>query len=207
MTALLPPITARGLSLRCCWFRGIGTSTVRTFATVAEVGHGAPWRFIEPARFSLAHGEKDWHPYPVPTRMAPGQIAIMKSAVHKARLGNAEERAAIRRLDDQAWRLGRTATDPFPCGPDRKGSASALLNTADPACSPGSPRRNPRSERMEGFMTIQLDLFNAPALSSLASTRGFITKIGERVAGVRGAASPLGRPPAECAADVPATRF
>ena len=84
---------------------------------IAKVGHGAPWRFTEPARFSLAPSEKDWHPYPMPTRMAPGQIAIMKSAVHKARLGNAEERAAIRRLDDQAWRLGRTATDPFPCGP------------------------------------------------------------------------------------------
>ena len=33
---------------------------------VAEVVHGAPCRFTDPARFSLAHGGKDGHPFPVP---------------------------------------------------------------------------------------------------------------------------------------------
>ena len=36
----------------------------------------------------------------------------LKSAVHKARLGHAEELAAIRRLDDQARRLERSADGP-----------------------------------------------------------------------------------------------
>jgi hypothetical protein len=36
----------------------------------------------------------------------------MKSAVRRARLGHAEELAAIRRLDDQARRLERDATGP-----------------------------------------------------------------------------------------------
>jgi hypothetical protein len=31
---------------------------------VAEVIHGAPCRFADPARFSFAHGGKDRHPYP-----------------------------------------------------------------------------------------------------------------------------------------------
>jgi hypothetical protein len=33
---------------------------------VAEIVHGAPYRFADPARFSIAHGGKDRHPFPVP---------------------------------------------------------------------------------------------------------------------------------------------
>ena len=46
---------------------GVGARTVRALALVAEVVHGAPCRFTDPARFSLAHGGKDGHPFPVPT--------------------------------------------------------------------------------------------------------------------------------------------
>src|SRR5690348_14903437 len=48
---------------------GVGARTVRSLAMVAEVVHGAPYRFADPARFSLAHGGKDRHPYPVPLRV------------------------------------------------------------------------------------------------------------------------------------------
>ena len=44
---------------------GVGARTVQSLAMVAEVVHGAPYRFADPARFSLAHGGKDRHPYPV----------------------------------------------------------------------------------------------------------------------------------------------
>ncbi|MFD1611308.1 DUF763 domain-containing protein [Sphingomonas tabacisoli] len=84
---------------------GVGARTVRALAMVAEVVHGAPCRFSDPARFSLAHGGKDRHPYPVPTKVYDHTIAVMKSAVHKAKLGREEELAAIRRLDQQARRL------------------------------------------------------------------------------------------------------
>ena len=47
---------------------GVGARTVRALAMVAEVVHGAPCRFTDPARFSLAHGGKDRHPFPVPTQ-------------------------------------------------------------------------------------------------------------------------------------------
>jgi hypothetical protein len=46
---------------------GVGARTVRALALVAEVVHGAPCRFTDPARFSVAHGGKDRHPLPVPT--------------------------------------------------------------------------------------------------------------------------------------------
>jgi hypothetical protein len=91
---------------------GVGARTVRALALVAEVVHGAPCRFSDPARFSLAHGGKDRHPYPVPTRVYDHTIAVMKSAVVKAKLGHEEELAAIRRLDAQARRLEAKALGP-----------------------------------------------------------------------------------------------
>ena len=91
---------------------GIGARTVRSLAMVAEVVHGTPCRFSDPARFSLAHGGKDRHPYPVPTRVYDRTIAVMKEAVAAAKLGQDEKLAAIGRLDQQARRLEATATGP-----------------------------------------------------------------------------------------------
>jgi hypothetical protein len=65
------------------------------------VVHGAPYRFTDPARFSLAHGGKDRHPFPVPIRVYDQTIATLKTAIRNARLGREEELAAIGRLDDQ----------------------------------------------------------------------------------------------------------
>ena len=91
---------------------GVGPRTVRALAQVAEVVHGAPYRFSDPARFSLAHGGKDRHPYPVPLRVYDRTIDVLKAAVRKAKLGQSDELAAIRRLDDQARRLEGHATGP-----------------------------------------------------------------------------------------------
>jgi hypothetical protein len=91
---------------------GVGARTVRALAMVAEVVHGAPCRFTDPARFSLAHGGKDRHPYPVPIKVYDRTIAVMKQAVGQAKLGNTERLAAIRRLDEQARRLERESDGP-----------------------------------------------------------------------------------------------
>jgi hypothetical protein len=91
---------------------GVGARTVRALAMVAEVLHGTPCRFTDPARFSLAHGGKDRHPFPVPTRVYDHTIGVLKSAVENAKLGRDEQLAAIRRLDEQARRLERHATGP-----------------------------------------------------------------------------------------------
>jgi len=74
--------------------------------------HGAPYRFSDPARFSLAHGGKDRHPYPVPLKVYDRTIGVLKTAVQKAKLGQSEELAAIKRLDEQAGRLERHASGP-----------------------------------------------------------------------------------------------
>jgi hypothetical protein len=91
---------------------GVGARTVKALAMVAEVVHGAPCRFSDPARFSIAHGGKDRHPFPVPLKVYDETIAVMKSAVQKGRLGREEELQALRRLDDQSRQLERYVTGP-----------------------------------------------------------------------------------------------
>ncbi|WP_281976382.1 DUF763 domain-containing protein [Pseudorhizobium flavum] len=91
---------------------GVGARTVKALAMVAEVVHGAPCRFSDPARFSLAHGGKDRHPFPVPLKVYDETIRVMKSAVSKGMLGREEELQALKRLDDQARRLEQYATGP-----------------------------------------------------------------------------------------------
>ncbi|MDU0954667.1 MAG: DUF763 domain-containing protein, partial [Bradyrhizobium sp.] len=63
-------------------------------------------------RFSLAHGGKDRHPYPVPIKVYDETIRVLKSAVGQAKLGRDEAMSALKRLDDQARRLERTASGP-----------------------------------------------------------------------------------------------
>jgi uncharacterized protein len=88
---------------------GVGARTVQALAMVAEVVHGAPCRFSDPARFSFAHGGKDRHPFPVPLKVYDQTIRVLKSAVQNAALGRDEELAALKRLDDQARELERLA--------------------------------------------------------------------------------------------------
>jgi hypothetical protein len=91
---------------------GVGARTVRALALVAEVVHGAPCRFSDPARFSLAHGGKDHHPFPVPLRVYDETIRVLKSAVQNARLGREDELGALKRLDQQARQLEDWAKAP-----------------------------------------------------------------------------------------------
>jgi hypothetical protein len=92
---------------------GVGERTLRALALVAELVHGTPCRFTDPARFSFAHGGKDGHPFPVPLKVYDRTIDVLKSAVAKAKLGREEELAAIARLDAQARALERQAAATF----------------------------------------------------------------------------------------------
>jgi hypothetical protein len=91
---------------------GVGARTVASLALVSEVVYGAPSRFSDPARFAMAHGGKDGHPFPVPLKVYDETIRVLKRAVDHARLGNDEKLAAIRQLDSHARRLDRVARGP-----------------------------------------------------------------------------------------------
>jgi hypothetical protein len=88
---------------------GVGARTLLSLALVAEVVHGTPSRFSDPARYSLAHGGKDGHPFPVPLRVYDETIRVMKRAVDAARIGRSDRLFAIRRLDDEARKIERSA--------------------------------------------------------------------------------------------------
>ncbi|HSS22120.1 MAG TPA: DUF763 domain-containing protein [Pyrinomonadaceae bacterium] len=63
----------------------LGPRTLQSLALVAEVVHGAPNRFTDPARFSFAHGGKDGHPFPVPLKTYDESLNFLRSALDRAR--------------------------------------------------------------------------------------------------------------------------
>ncbi|RVU00817.1 DUF763 domain-containing protein [Mucilaginibacter limnophilus] len=84
--------------------QGLGPRTLQSLALVSEVIHGSPSRFKDPARFSFAHGGKDGHPFPVPTKVYDETIGVLQTAVYKSKLGNSEKSEAIKRLHTVAVR-------------------------------------------------------------------------------------------------------
>jgi hypothetical protein len=88
----------------------IGQRTLFALALVAEVLHGTPSRFSDPARFAFAHGGKDGHPFPVPLTVYDETLRTLRRAVDSARLGQNDKLAALRKLDEQC-RLAEAAAD------------------------------------------------------------------------------------------------
>ena len=84
---------------------GLGPRTLQSLVLVSEVIHGTPSRFEDPARYSFAHGGKDGHPFPVPTKVYDETISTLKQAVERARLGSGDKKEAIRNLGKAAQRL------------------------------------------------------------------------------------------------------
>jgi hypothetical protein len=77
----------------------LGPRTLQSLALVAEVIHGTPTRFSDPARFSFAHGGKDGHPFPVPLKTYDETIRILQDSLEKAKIGATEKADGLRRLD------------------------------------------------------------------------------------------------------------
>lgn len=108
---------------------GVGARTVEALAHVAEVIHGAPCRFSDPGRFSLAHGGKDGHPFPVPLRVYDQTIGVLRQAVDAAKLGNEDRLVAIRELDRQARALEHAAREPsFEAHLERERQTSQIFD-------------------------------------------------------------------------------
>jgi uncharacterized protein len=77
----------------------LGPRTLQTLALVAEVVHGAPSRFADPARFSFALGGKDRHPFPVPLKTYDESLDVLRRALDAARVGDTEKLEGFRRLE------------------------------------------------------------------------------------------------------------
>lgn len=83
----------------------LGPRTLQTLALIAEVVHGAPSRFSDPARFSFALGGKDRHPFPVPLKTYDESLAILRRALDTAKLGHTEKLDGFKRLDQLVRRV------------------------------------------------------------------------------------------------------
>src|SRR5947199_8617840 len=81
---------------------GLGPRTLQSLVLVSEVIHGTPSRFEDPARFSFAHGGKDGHPFPVPTKVYDEAIKTLETAVQCAKLGITDKNDALKNLSKAA---------------------------------------------------------------------------------------------------------
>src|SRR5215475_1519288 len=76
----------------------LGPRTLHTLAMIAEVVHGTPTRFTDPARFSFALGGKDRQPFPVPLKTYDESLSVLSSALDAAKLGDSDKIAGFERL-------------------------------------------------------------------------------------------------------------
>jgi hypothetical protein len=79
--------------------QNLGPRTLQTLAMVAEVVHGTPVRFSDPARFSFALGGKDGHPFPVPLKPYDESIGVLRHSLDRAKLDGGAKMEGFRRLD------------------------------------------------------------------------------------------------------------
>jgi hypothetical protein len=86
----------------------LGPRTLQSLALVAEVVHGAPSRFADPARFSFAHGGKDRHPFPVPLKTYDESLNVLRTALDAARVDDKEKLDGFRRLNQFVERVEKT---------------------------------------------------------------------------------------------------
>ena len=77
----------------------LGPRTLQSLALVAEVVHGTPTRFNDPARFSFAHGGKDGHPFKVPLKTYDESLDFLRSSLDAAKVGDKEKLDGFRRLE------------------------------------------------------------------------------------------------------------
>lgn len=77
----------------------LGPRTLQSLALVAEVVHGTPCRFLDPARFSFAHGGKDRHPFPVPLKTFDESIDFLRASLDTAKAAGKEKLEGLRRLE------------------------------------------------------------------------------------------------------------
>jgi hypothetical protein len=77
----------------------LGPRTLQSLALIAEVVHGAPSRFSDPARFSFALGGKDRHPFPVPLMTYDESLNFLRTSLERVKVGDKDRLDGLRRLE------------------------------------------------------------------------------------------------------------
>ena len=85
--------------------QGLGPRTLQSLTLVSEVIYGTESRFSDPARFSFAHGGKDGHPFPVPTKIYDESISVLHKAVELAKMNRSDKLKAVKSLSIASQQL------------------------------------------------------------------------------------------------------
>ena len=78
--------------------KGVGPKTVRALALISELIYGDEPSWIDPVKFTFAHGGKDGVPHPVDRKTMDESTEFIKQGISQAKIGDKEKLRAIRRL-------------------------------------------------------------------------------------------------------------
>jgi hypothetical protein len=78
----------------------LGPRTLQSLALIAEVVHGTPTRFSDPARYSFALGGKDRHPFPVPLKTYDESLDVLQRSLEAAKVDGQEKVQGFKRLHE-----------------------------------------------------------------------------------------------------------
>jgi hypothetical protein len=138
----------------------LGPRTLQSLAFIAEVVHGAPSRFADPARFSFALGGKDRHPFPVPLKTYDESIAVLRRSLDAAKLDRSDRVDGFARLDRFVRMIEKRsqAEADLPAVISHEFAISPALNGR--SVFDDKPRNDKRTERNRLQSPKQLELFN-----------------------------------------------
>lgn len=78
--------------------KGVGPSTIRGVALIAELIYGQRPSWEDPVKYSFAYGGKDGVPFPVDRKAMDESIQILKTAIENARIEDKERLNSLQRL-------------------------------------------------------------------------------------------------------------
>jgi hypothetical protein len=84
---------------------GVGAKTLRALALASELIYGQAASVRDPARFAVAHGGKDGHPFPVDRATYDRTTLALRRALEKGKIDRSEKVRAFKRLADFAPQL------------------------------------------------------------------------------------------------------
>lgn len=77
---------------------GVGPKTIRALSLVAEIIYGAKPSYEDPARYSFAHGGKDYTPFPVDQKTYDFTINFFQNLITKTKIPFSEKQKVIKRI-------------------------------------------------------------------------------------------------------------
>jgi uncharacterized protein len=131
---------------------GAGPRTIQSLTLVSEVIYGTPSRFTDPARFSFAHGGKDGHPFPVPLKVYDETIGVLRTSIHKAKLGANEKQQAIKQLTVLAQEVEKSfIPNPFFDNVVKKEREESSKYNGMTAMGKAQPPRSKKNQQLKLF--------------------------------------------------------